>query len=69
MLITNNYLFYLKKVGNYEQTFYVITQNNGKNDMITQINSKNKNRDKINTWISLFCLFNTRSDNGAIIWS
>ena len=49
MLITNNYLFYLKKVGNYEQTFYVITQNNGKNDMITQINSKNKNRDKINT--------------------
>ena len=59
MLITNNYLFCLKKVGNYEQTFYVITQ----------INSKNKNRDKINTWISLFCLFNTRSDNGAIIWS
>ena len=40
--ITHNGFAYLKKIRDYQQTFYVKTKNNGKNEI----------RDNINTWIS-----------------
>ena len=50
--VTNNGLAYPKKIGNYQQTFCVITKNNGKNE----------NRDNINIWTSWFYSLTSWSD-------
>ena len=47
--ITQNGLLHFAKIGNYQQNFYVITQNNGKNDVLAQNNGKNENTYNINT--------------------
>ena len=47
--LTQNGLSYFTEIGNYQQTFYVITQNNGKNDVIAQNIGKNENIHNINT--------------------
>ena len=57
--ITHNDLVHLTKIGNYQQTLYVIAQNNGNNEK----------KDNINTWILWFCLLISRSEKVSTRWS
>ena len=49
--ITHDNLVSLKRIGNYQQNFQGITENNGKKE----------NRDNINTWMCLFYSSNSWS--------
>ena len=43
---------FLNKIENYQETFYVVTKNN----------TKNENRENNNTWVSWFYSLNSWSD-------